>query len=284
MNVAQTLLVAKSLELFVGNRNDNPRQWTAFEWDDPIHGHQVKGDLIVIRPEGSSGTLLSGLWRTSPVSAGCRPDGSCEVVYSAPLGDETMLILEGEAFITVKKTRKKHHIKAGDIISHPKGLDATWEIPGPFLKKLWVIWDSPHAGKSADDFYVGNITGKRDGWLPCEWDEPRRGPAKEGEIQVIRDVGATGTLMCGLWRTGMTSPVRNADGSSEVKCSAPLGDETFIVLEGEAILTVTQTGKEHHVQAGDIIGHPKHLDLLWSIKTPFLKKFWVITDAAPPAS
>lgn len=131
--------------------------------------------------------------------------------------------------------------------------------------------------------YIGSVTGKRDGWVPFEWVEPVHGPSKEGEIQVIRDVGATGTLMCGLWRTGMTSPARNADGSSEVKYSAPLGDETFILLEGEAVLTVTPTGQEYPIKAGDIIGHPKHLDLLWSIKTPFLKKIWVINHAQYPA-
>lgn len=140
MNIAQKLPVSKTLDLFVGNRNDNPEKWTAFGWEDPVHGPQVKGDLIVIRPEGTSGSLSCGLWRTSPISAGCRPDGSCTPIYTAPLGDETVLILEGEAMITVKKTGKKHHIKAGDIMSHPKGLDVTWEIPGPFLKKFWVSW------------------------------------------------------------------------------------------------------------------------------------------------
>ena len=284
MNVAQTMLNPASLELFLGNRNDNPAQWTAFEWMDPIHGQQAKGDLIVIRPEGSSGSLASGLWRTSPLSAGCRSDGACHVDYCAPLGDETMLILEGEAFITVRPTGKKHHIKAGSIISHPKGLDATWEIPGPFLKKMWVIWDSPHAGQSAADFFVGNITGKWDAWLPCSGRDLQRSPAPEGEIQILREVGATGTLMCGLWRTGLNSPLRKADGSSSFRTSSALGDETFMVLEGEAVLTVVQTGREYHVEAGDIIGLPKHLDLQWSIKTPFFKKFWIITDAALPSA
>ncbi|WP_428382556.1 cupin domain-containing protein [Nevskia ramosa] len=284
MNIAQKLPIAKTFDLFRGTRNDNPQDWTSFGWEDPIHGSQVKGELIVIRPEGSSGSLSAGLWRTSPLAAGCRADGSSTVVYSAPVGDETVFILEGEAVITVKKTGKKHHIKAGDVMSHPKGLDVTWEISGPFLKKFWVIWDSPHAAKPADDLYVGNGTGEQNSWVPFEWDEPLHGPSKEGEIQVIRDVGATGTLMCGLWRTGMSSPVRNADGSSEVKYSSPLGDETALLLEGEAVLTVVQTGKQHHIKAGDIVGHPKNLEVLWSIKTPFLKKFWVITDADLPTT
>ena len=283
MNLAQQLPIAKTLDLLRGSRNDNPQEWIAFGWNEPVHGPQVKGDLIIIRPEGSSGSLNAGLWRTSPISAGCNPDGSCApITYSAPLGDETVLVLEGEAVITVTKTGQQHHIKAGDIMSHCKGLDVTWEIPGPFFKKFWVIWDSPEIAKPVDFLYIGSVTGKREGWVPFEWNEPLYDPSSEGEIQIIRDTGATGTLMCGLWRTGMASPVRHADGSSEVKYSAPLGDETFILLEGEAVLTVTQTGKQHHIKAGDIVGHPKHLDLLWSIKTPFLKKFWVITDAALP--
>jgi uncharacterized cupin superfamily protein len=282
MNLIRKPPTPKSLELFIGNRNDNPAQWTAFGWDDPVHGPQVEGELIVIRPEGSSGSLAAGLWRTSPISPGCRADGSSTIVYSAPLGDETMLILEGETEITVKKTGKKHRIKAGDIISHPKGLDITWEVSGPFLKKMWVIWDSPETAGSADDLYVGNTTGKADGWIPFEWDEPHRGPSKEGEIHVIRDVGATGTLMCGLWRTSMTSPVRAADGTSEVWYSAPLGDETLMLIEGEAVLTVTETGQQYHIKAGDIVGHPKNLLVHWSIRSPYLKKFWVITDAALP--
>jgi uncharacterized cupin superfamily protein len=82
----------------------------------------------------------------------------------------------------------------------------------------------------------------------------------------------------------LNSPLRKADGSSSFRTSSALGDETFMVLEGEAVLTVVQTGREYHVEAGDIIGLPKHLDLQWSIKTPFFKKFWIITDAALPSA
>jgi uncharacterized cupin superfamily protein len=80
----------------------------------------------------------------------------------------------------------------------------------------------------------------------------------------------------------MTSPVRAADGTSEVWYSAPLGDETLMLIEGEAVLTVTETGQQYHIKAGDIVGHPKNLLVHWSIRSPYLKKFWVITDAALP--
>lgn len=273
--------IAKSLKLFRGNRNDNPPQWTTFAWEDPIHGHQEKGEVVVMRPEGSSGSLMAGTWRTTPLAAGCRTDGSCKVDYSAPLGDETMYLLEGEVEITVHKTGKKHHVSAGSIISHPKGLDITWEIKGPFLKKMWVLWDSPKDnGKTFDDMFISTANEAGRGWIPFEWNEPTYGPSKEGEIMVVRDVGATGTLMCGLWRTGITNPVKRADGGCQVKYSAPLGDETLLLLEGEAVLTVVPTGEQYPIKAGDIVGHPKNLDVLWDIKSPYLKKFWVITDAS----
>lgn len=283
MTLAQTFPTAKSLKLFRGNRDDNPPAWTTFAWDDPIHGHQEKGEVVVMRPEGSSGALAAGTWRTTPLAAGCREDGSSTVVYSAPLGDETMFLLEGNVEITITKTGKKHRVQAGSMISHPKNLDVTWEIKGPFLKKVWVIWDCPNNNDTSfDDMYIRSSNEAGEGWRPFEWNEPVHGPSVEGEVLVLRDKGATGTLMCGLWRTGLASPVKKADGTCRVKYSSPLGDETFLLLEGEAILTVVPTGETYHIKAGDIVGHPKNLDVLWDIRSPFLKKFWVITDATSP--
>ncbi|MBK8961398.1 MAG: hypothetical protein IPM80_23955 [Proteobacteria bacterium] len=76
----------------IGNRNDNPAEWTDFAWDDPLHGAQTKDVVAVIRQQGSSGSLMAGLWRTGYEVAGCEKDGSCRVQYSAPLGDETMVL------------------------------------------------------------------------------------------------------------------------------------------------------------------------------------------------
>lgn len=28
-----------------GSRNSNPGEWTPFEWDDPVFGKQVKGEV-----------------------------------------------------------------------------------------------------------------------------------------------------------------------------------------------------------------------------------------------
>ena len=50
--------------IHIGNRNFNPSQWTDFGWDDPRHGPQIKGEVAVIRDDGTSGSLAAGLWRT----------------------------------------------------------------------------------------------------------------------------------------------------------------------------------------------------------------------------
>ena len=92
--------IPESRRLLVGSRNDNPAQRTPFAWQDPLHGAQTKGEVTVIRPQGTSGNLAAGLWRTGHKIAGCNNDGSCQIDYSAPLGDETMVILEGNALIT----------------------------------------------------------------------------------------------------------------------------------------------------------------------------------------
>jgi uncharacterized cupin superfamily protein len=49
------------------------------------------------------------------------------------------------------------------------------------------------------------------------------------------------------------------------------------------MLTVTQTGKEYNVETGDIVSHPKDVDAVCSIHTPFLKKFRIITIPMPPS-
>ena len=46
--------------IYIGNRNFNPSQWTDFGWDDPRHGPQIKGEVAVIRDDGTSGKPRSG--------------------------------------------------------------------------------------------------------------------------------------------------------------------------------------------------------------------------------
>lgn len=103
-----------------GSRNTTGT-WIPFDWEDPLHGPQSKGEVVTIRTGGATGgTLASGLWRTGPGIAGCNDDGTCDIVYSAPLGDETMVLLEGSAEVLATNSGKKYHFKAGDILAHPK--------------------------------------------------------------------------------------------------------------------------------------------------------------------
>lgn len=272
--------IPESRRLIVGSRNDNPAQWTPFAWQDPLHGAQTKGEVTVIRPQGTSGNLAAGLWRTGHKIAGCNNDGSCQIDYSAPLGDETMVILEGSALITETASGRKHHIGAGTILSHPKHLDLHWDIEGPFLKKFWVIWDSPQPATAEDHLYVANISDEPAQWAAFEWREPGRGAQVCGEIHTIRRTGSTGSNSCGLWRTGVGIVGCAADGSAIARYSAPLGDETSLILEGRAQVVNEESGEAFDVQAGDVVCFPSGVPVTWTSKSRYLKKFWVITQEA----
>jgi uncharacterized cupin superfamily protein len=277
-----SMATVKTRAIHVGNRNLNPPEWTPFEWNDPLHGAQVKGEVAVICPEGTSGNLSSGLWRTGYEIPGCEADGSCRINYSAPLGDETMVILEGSARVTETASGRKHEIGAGTILSHPKGVDLYWEISRPFLKKLWIMWDSPNPATPQGHLYVANINDNPSTWTPYQWVEPEHGPQVCGELHTIRGTGSTGTYMCGLWRTGAGMPGCARDGTAAVPYSAPLGDETMLLLEGQAVVVNEETGEQHHLKAGDVITLPSGLPVRWTSKSPFVKKFWVITKETVP--
>ncbi len=276
--------IPESRRLIVGSRNDNPAQWTPFTWDDPLHGAQAKGEVAVIRPQGTSGSLAAGLWRTGHNIAGCDADGSCQIDYSAPLGDETMVILEGTVNITEIASGRKHRVGAGTILSHPKHVDLHWDIEGPFLKKFWVIWNSPQPATAEDRLYVANISDEPAVWAPFEWHEPGRGAAVCGEIHTIRRTGSTGTYMCGLWRTGVGIVGCKADGSATAIYSAPLGDETSLILEGRARVVNEESGEAFDVQAGDVVCFPSGVPVRWTSTSRYLKKFWVITQESAPGA
>ena len=277
------MTTAKSRAIYVGNRNQNPDTWQPFQWDDPKHGPQAKGEVHVIRPEGTSGSLTAGLWRTGHDIPGCERDGSCVVKYSAPLGDETMVILEGSVEITETATGIKHQVEAGSIVGHPKGVDLQWNIRAPFLKKFWVMWDSPQVATRGNRLHVANISDNPHSWQPFKWVEPQHGPQMCGELFTVRDTGSTGTLMLGLWRTGIGIAGCQSDGSATIRYTAPLGDETILLLEGQAHVVNEETGQAYDLKAGDVIGLPSGLPITWTSKPPFLKKFFVITNAAVPS-
>ncbi len=74
------MTMVQNRRIYAGNRNLNPADgWAPFEWVEPVHGPQVKGEVLTIRPEGTSWTLMAGLWRTGVGIAGCEADGSSTV-------------------------------------------------------------------------------------------------------------------------------------------------------------------------------------------------------------
>jgi uncharacterized cupin superfamily protein len=271
-----------ALRVHGGPSNPSAHDWAPFSWDEPVHGPQTKGEVCIVRTEGATGSLQAGFWRTSPTSPGCDADGSCRVVYSAPLGDETVVLLEGSATITVTKTGKQYRIEPGSIMSHPKGLDITWEIDGPYLRKFWVIWDSPHVAAPRDDLYIGNVSDDPPEWEAYRWTEPVEGEQTCGELYMVRPEGATGTLMAGVWRSGIGMPGCAPDGSATVPYTARLGDETMLLLEGQVHVRNEETGEEYDFRAGDVIGLSSGLRQTWTSKGPFVKKFWVITNENLP--
>ena len=280
--MSAVISIPQSRRLIVGSRNDNPAQWTPFAWDDPLHGAQCKGEVTVIRAQGTSGNLAAGLWRTGHHIAGCEADGSCHIDYSAPLGDETMVILEGNVRITETASGRTHRVGAGTILSHPKHLDLHWDIEGPFLKKFWVIWNSPQAATTEHHLYVANVSDEPVVWAPFEWQEPGRGAQRCGETHVIRSTGSTGTYSCGLWRTGVGIVGCAADGSATARYSAPAGDETSLILEGRARVVNEASGEAFDVQAGDVVCFASGAPVRWTSTSRYLKKFWVITQENAP--
>lgn len=121
--------------------SDNPSEWIVYHFTEPKEGPQVCGELYFIRDRGSTGKMMSGVWRCGKgIEASDRQaDGTVTTPYTGTLGDETILLLEGEVEITETATGKKHDFRAGDIIGLTSGMHITWVSKGPFCKKLWVI-------------------------------------------------------------------------------------------------------------------------------------------------
>lgn len=112
-----------------------------YRYHEPNNGPLVAGELHYLQDRGSSGTMLSGLWRGGKGIAGSNVDndGKLSVPYTAVLGDETIFLLEGEVEIVDKENNVSHTFTAGDIIGLTTGMDMQWISKGPFARKLWVI-------------------------------------------------------------------------------------------------------------------------------------------------
>ncbi|GIZ38802.1 hypothetical protein CKM354_000220300 [Cercospora kikuchii] len=139
---AATPKVSPPLELQVNHVSDDPPEWTEYHFVEPKEGAQVCGELYFIRDRGSSAaTMLSGVWRCGKgiAASHIQDDGTVTTPYTGTLGDETILLLEGQVEVTETASGKKHQFKAGDVIGLTSGMHITWVSKGPFCKKLWVI-------------------------------------------------------------------------------------------------------------------------------------------------
>jgi uncharacterized cupin superfamily protein len=128
-------------DLKISHVSDNPAEWVEYHFTEPKEGALVAGELYFIRSSGSTGTMMSGVWRSGKGIAGSSVDakGTLVTPYTGTLGDETILLLEGEVEVVETESGKKHSFKAGDVIGLTSGMHITWTSKGPFTKKLWVI-------------------------------------------------------------------------------------------------------------------------------------------------
>lgn len=274
-----------TLKVHGGTGTPAPDQWIPFAWDEPGLGHQVHGEIAVIRSNGTSGHLQAGFWRSASTSPGARADGSQTVVYSSPLGDETACVIEGSATLTVTATGEKFRITPGSIVSSPKNLEVTWEIDGPYFKKYWCIFNgSVDTAHPPRDLKISNINDNPPDWQEYHFVEPREGAQVAGELYFIRDGGTTGTMLSGVWRAGkgIAGSHVDASGALTTPYTGVLGDETMLLLEGEVEVTETLSGKKHSFRAGDVIGLASGMHVTWVSKGPFVKKLWVITRDSLP--
>ncbi|KAK5050961.1 hypothetical protein LTR84_003520 [Exophiala bonariae] len=264
-----------------------PESWLPFEWEEPGKGKLVHGEVMFVRPFGTSGRLAAGLWRAGPTSPGGRPDGSNIVTYSAPLGHETACVIDGTATLTVVASGKTYRVGPGSIISSPKGIEVEWAIDGPFFKKYWCIWEgTSQVPNSAPDFQINHVSDNPKDWVDYHFTEPKEGPQVAGQLYFIRTAGSSGTMLSGVWRSGKGIAATNLDanGTLTTPYTGVLGDETILLLAGEVDVTETESGKTHSFRAGDIIGLTSGMHVTWVSKGPFTKKLWVITKDELPAS
>jgi uncharacterized cupin superfamily protein len=100
---------------------------SAQDYEPYMVGEEQFGNVHWLRTEsGGEGQLHTGLWA-------CEP-GTFH--YTFP-GDETFHVLEGEIRIEVEGGGVVD-LRAGDIVSFPKGQKSTWTIKAPH-KNFFVI-------------------------------------------------------------------------------------------------------------------------------------------------
>ncbi|MEO1061654.1 MAG: cupin domain-containing protein [Actinomycetota bacterium] len=94
-----------------------------------------------------------------------------------------------------------------------------------------------------------------------------------GEFKPLRVGGTAGqTLVAGVWKLDepTTSPLY----------SSPLGDETFLILEGSVTITDIDSGESATFDRGDMVAWRTGTRTRWEFHSPF-RKFLVVGSAAP---
>lgn len=88
-----------------------------------------------------------------------------------------------------------------------------------------------------------------------------------GEVVMFRSIGATGHVLgVGLWRA--------PDGTTPIYTSES-GDETFLVLDGEAEIEFLDLGERRRFGPGDICAWSRHSRTRWHLRGSF-RKFFVV--------
>lgn len=285
--------MTNSRKIELGSRDANFGDWMPYTWVEPGLDTQVKGEFAIIRTGSTSGAHQAGLWRSGAGVPGCDDGGSCVFDCSAQDADEVCFVIEGEATVTVGSTNAQFKLRPGSIFIQPKGLAVRWATHGPSFKKLWVHWDSPRTNAASNVLFVGHVDDDSEAWVPYEWVEPQNGLKYScGELLVLSDTGSSGTLRCGVWRSRLDEsapPAADIAACKSGRCAGHrigsargIGDETMILLEGASQIVDEDTSEAYHFVVGDIIAVYEGLQGRWTSKSPYMKKFWVVTNANLP--
>ena len=114
----------------------------------------------------------------------------------------------------------------------------------------------------AVSFHRGHI--QTEDFAPFSYEEPGQGMQTFGEFAPTRIEGSDGTpLVVGVWKIdeSTTSPVY----------TSALGDETFLVLEGEVTIKDLDANEEHTFAKGDFCSWSAGTRTEWTFKAPFKK-------------
>lgn len=263
-----------------GVQNPPADQWAPLEWIEPGLGKQVHGEVTISRPEGTSGSLQAGFWRTGPTAPGANADGSHTFVSSSPLGDELACVIDGSATLAVISTGESFRVGPGSVINAPKGLEVRWDIEAPAFKMYWCIWNGTEAtANPPQDLKVTNISDNPDDWEVFPFVEPQEGALIAGDYYAIRAQGSTGSFMSAVWRSGrgIAGSFVDENGTLTTPYTCTNGDETILLLEGEVDVIETESGRKHSFRAGDVIGLSAGQHITWISKGPFCKKLSVVS-------